>query len=68
MEGKTPVSAGTFDERGGRAVVPIPQPVPDGAVVAVTVEDAGGASSPTLPMVAASAAGLGEPGALRRAR
>ena len=37
-----------------QAIVPIPQAVPDGAVVAVTVEQAGGASSPTLPPVAAS--------------
>ena len=43
VQGKTPAPAGTFGESGGRAVVPIPQPVPDGAVVAVTVEDAGGA-------------------------
>jgi len=54
VQGQTPVSAGTFESTGGRAVVPIPQSVPAGAVVAVTVEDAGGASSPTLPPVAAS--------------
>jgi hypothetical protein len=35
-------------------VVPIPQPVPDGAVVAVTMEDSGGADTPTLPILAAS--------------
>jgi anti-sigma-K factor RskA len=54
VEGKTPVSAGTFAESDGRAVVPIPQPVPDGAVVAVTMEDSGGADQPTLPILAAS--------------
>jgi anti-sigma-K factor RskA len=54
VEGNTPASAGTFGENGGRAVVPIPQPVPDGAVVAVTVEDAGGADKPTPPILAAS--------------
>ena len=54
VEGKTPVSAGTFESTDGSAIVPIPQSVPDGAVVAVTVEQAGGASSPTLPLVAAS--------------
>ena len=51
---ETPVSAGTFASTDGSAIVPIPQSVPDGAVVAVTVEQAGGASSPTLPLVAAS--------------
>ncbi len=54
VEGQTPVSAGTFAPNDERAIVSIPQPVPDGAVVAVTVEDAGGASSPTLPPLAAS--------------
>lgn len=54
VQGTTPASAGTFSARDGRAVVPIPQPVPDGAVVAVTVEPAGGATAPTLPPVAAS--------------
>lgn len=54
VEGQTPVSAGTFEPTDGRAIVPIPQAVPDGAVVAVTVEQAGGASSPTLPPLAAS--------------
>jgi len=54
VEGKTVAPAGTFSESGGRAVVPIPQPVPDGSVVAVTMEDAGGAETPTLPILAAS--------------
>jgi anti-sigma factor RsiW len=54
VEGKTPVSAGTFDTTDKQAIVPLPQPVPDGAVIGVTLENAGGASSPTLPMLAAS--------------
>jgi anti-sigma factor RsiW len=54
VEGATPVSAGTFEPTGGQAIVPIPQTVPDGAVIAVTVEEAGGASIPTLPPLAAS--------------
>lgn len=54
VEGQTPVSAGTFEPTDGRAIVAIPQTVPDGAVVAVTVEQAGGASTPTLPPVTAS--------------
>jgi anti-sigma factor RsiW len=54
VEGQTPVSAGTFVSADGQAIVPIPQAVPDGAVVAVTVEESGGASSPTLPPIAAS--------------
>ena len=54
VEDKTPASAGTFAPTGGRAIVPIPQAVPDGAVIAVTVEEAGGATTPTLPPLAAS--------------
>jgi anti-sigma-K factor RskA len=55
VEGQTQISGGTFDTSDDRAIVPLAEPVPDGAVVGVTVENAGGASSPTLPMVAASA-------------
>jgi anti-sigma-K factor RskA len=54
VEGQTPVSAGTFAPTDGQAIVAIPQAVPDGAVVAVTVEQSGGATSPTLPPIAAS--------------
>ena len=54
VEGQTPVSAGIFDTTDKQAIVSIPQVVPNGAVVAVTVEKAGGASSPTLPPLAAS--------------
>ncbi len=54
VEGQTPVSAGTFRASGGRLIVPIAERVPKGAVVAVTVEKAGGAASPTLPPIVAS--------------
>ena len=43
----TPVSAGVFAPAGDRAVVPIPQTVPAGSVVAVTIEPNGGVSAPT---------------------
>jgi anti-sigma factor RsiW len=54
VDGGTPESAGVFDARAGQAVVPIGTAVPPGAVVAVTIEQGGGATSPTLPPVAAS--------------
>ena len=54
VDDATPVSAGTFESTNDQAVVPIAEDVPDGAVVAVTVEEAGGASSPTQPPLAAS--------------
>jgi len=54
VAGQTPVSAGIFDTTDDQAIVSIPQVVPNGAVVAVTVEKAGGAGSPTLPPLAAS--------------
>ena len=54
VDDQMPVSAGIFDATDGQAIVPIPQTVPDGAVVAVTVEEAGGATTPTLPPLAAS--------------
>ena len=54
VDDQMPVSAGTFVTTGDQAVVPIPQSVPDGAIVAVTIEEAGGASTPTLPPLAAS--------------
>jgi anti-sigma-K factor RskA len=50
----TPVSAGVFAPTGDRAVVPIPQTVPAGAVVAVTVEPDGGVSAPTQAPVISS--------------
>jgi len=51
---RTPHAAGTFQPAGGRAVLRLAMPVPAGGVVAVTIEDAGGATTPTLPLVAAS--------------
>ncbi len=49
-----PVSAGLFAGGGAQAVVPLEQPVPAGATVAVTVEEAGGAEQPTTdPFVVA---------------
>jgi anti-sigma-K factor RskA len=48
IEGDVPVPAGLFSAGGGRTtVVPLTRPVPAGAVVAVTVEQAGGADQPT---------------------
>ena len=49
-----PVPAATFEPDGGSAVVAIGEPVTKDAVVGVTLEDDAGASTPTLPMVAAS--------------
>lgn len=52
--GGKPLPAGTFEPEDGTAVVAIGAAVPAKGVVAVTVEDDGGATSPTLPIVAAS--------------
>ena len=51
IRGKTPQPAGLF--RGGSGCKPVilTQPVPTNATVAVTLEDDGGASSPTLPIL-----------------
>lgn len=49
-----PVSAGVFSANGDHAVVSIPQTVPSGAVVAVTIEPDGGVTSPTQAPVMAS--------------
>jgi anti-sigma-K factor RskA len=51
IQGKTPQPAGLF--RGGRECLPIElsRPVPKGATVGVTLERAGGATSPTLPIL-----------------
>jgi anti-sigma factor RsiW len=54
INGQTPVSAGVFHATGNQAIVPIPQSVPPGAVVAATIEPEGGVSSPTQPPFAAS--------------
>jgi anti-sigma-K factor RskA len=42
-----PHPAGLFPGAPGRSAVPLTRPVPDGAVVAVTVERAGGVQKPT---------------------
>jgi anti-sigma-K factor RskA len=52
--GQKPQPAGTFDARDGRTIVKIGMPVTADSVVAVTVENDGGATVPTLPLVAAS--------------
>lgn len=56
IEDETPAAAGLF-VGGGRSVVPLTRPVPAGATVAVTVEDAGGVDAPTgQPVVVAATA------------
>jgi anti-sigma-K factor RskA len=52
--GGTPASAGLFGGSGGPSVVPVEAEVPPAAVVAVTVEEAGGAEQPTSEPVVAS--------------
>lgn len=52
VEGETPLPAGLFP--GGEPVVNVEGTVDDGDVVAVTIEDAGGARTPTPPLVVAS--------------
>ena len=47
IERGRPVSAGVFEVRGDPALVPLRKPVPDGALVAVTVERDGGSPVPT---------------------
>jgi anti-sigma factor RsiW len=46
IEGGKPLRAGTFDG-GGPQGVPLERPVPDGALVAVTIERAGGVDVPS---------------------
>jgi anti-sigma-K factor RskA len=46
-----PSRAGTFSGRGGPALVPLELPVPNGSIVAVTLERAGGVAAPTGPRV-----------------
>jgi anti-sigma-K factor RskA len=50
-----PVSAGTFDGGDGRTVAPLEGTLAEGAVVAVTVEDAGGSEAPTTDPILAIA-------------
>lgn len=47
IEEGRPLPAGLFPGAPGRSIVPLTRPVPKGAVVAVTVERAGGVQKPT---------------------
>jgi anti-sigma factor RsiW len=49
IEGKTPRPAGLFSG-GGKQVVMLTRPAPDGSTVAVTLEPEGGSDTPTLPI------------------
>lgn len=54
IEGDTPASAGLFGGGDAESIVPLTRPVPEGATVAVTIEDAGGVDAPTTqPIVVA---------------
>jgi anti-sigma-K factor RskA len=53
IENDEPVRAGTFGG-GGRVAFPLTRKVPDGAIVAVTLEQAGGVDRPTTDPVFAS--------------
>jgi anti-sigma-K factor RskA len=55
FEGDTPKPAGTFDGDKAHDVVRLTRPVPPGAKVAVTVEQAGGVDAPTSPPVMSAA-------------
>ena len=57
IEGKKPRPAGLFDAGEGRTVVGLERAVPEGAIVAVTLEDEGGVDEPTgTPLFTASTA------------
>jgi anti-sigma-K factor RskA len=56
IEGGTPRRAGLFEGGGGTAVVDVERPVGKGAVVAVTLERAGGVERPTRQPLAATRA------------
>jgi len=47
IQGEQPVPAGLFSGGGNQTVVPLTVPVPEGGIVAVTVEPAGGVDRPT---------------------
>ena len=47
IEDDRPLPAGLFPGAPGRSAIPLTRPVPQGAVVAVTLERAGGAQKPT---------------------
>ncbi len=53
-DGTAPTSAGLFPGTGGQEVVPVAENVPRAAVVAVTVEPAGGVDQPTTEPILAS--------------
>jgi len=58
IEGETPQPAGLFQGGGNTSIVKVGRPVPDGAVVAVTVEPEGGVQQPTTdPFVVAERTG-----------
>jgi len=54
IEDDNPISAGVFSGEEGLEVVLVDGDVAEGEVVAVTVEQAGGAETPTLPPIVAS--------------
>ena len=54
IENDNPIPAGTFPGEDGLDVVLVDGDVADGEVVAVTIEDAGGAETPNLPPIVAS--------------
>ncbi len=54
IEGDNPISAGVFPGEDGLDVVLLDGDVAEGEVVAVTVEQAGGAETPSLPPIVAS--------------
>ena len=55
IDGGHPVSGGLFATGDGTLVIPVDAKVGQGSVVAVTVEDDGGARAPTTKPVIASA-------------
>jgi len=55
IEGDQPVPAGLFSGGDDQTVVPLTVPVPEGAIVAVTVEPAGGVDQPTQQPIITSA-------------
>jgi anti-sigma factor RsiW len=54
IEGETPAPAGLFPGSEGAELVPVEGTVDAGDVVAVTIEDEGGATTPRLPPIVAS--------------
>ncbi len=54
IEGETPSPAGLFPGSEGAELVPVEGTVDAGDVVAVTIEDEGGATTPRLPPIVAS--------------